>query len=204
VAAWTPLTDAELRTRLTGPLPGDGPALVLVDGRSGSGKSTVAERISRLVGAVVVHTDDIAWHHDPLDWDHVLIEGVLAPWRRGEEVAFRPPGWIVHDRPGAVGVPADTRVLVVEGVGAGRALLASGADLVVWVQSDLDEARRRGIERDVALGRTPQEAVAFWDAWMGAEEPFLTADRPWTRAGLIVDGTPPSSGTADLTWVPAG
>jgi len=42
-------------------LPADGPALVLVDGRSGSGKSVVAERISRLVGAVVVHTDDLTW-----------------------------------------------------------------------------------------------------------------------------------------------
>jgi ABC-type dipeptide/oligopeptide/nickel transport system ATPase subunit len=38
------------------------PALLAVDGRSGSGKTTVTRRIvDRVAGAVVVHTDDIAW-----------------------------------------------------------------------------------------------------------------------------------------------
>ena len=57
-------------------------------------------------------------------------------------------------------------MLVIEGVGAGRADLAVLADLVVWVQSDSAEARRRGLERDVELGRPPEEAEEFWDSWM--------------------------------------
>jgi hypothetical protein len=39
---------------------------------------------------VVVHTDDVAWHLDPIAWDHALVDGVLDPWRRGEDVAVRP------------------------------------------------------------------------------------------------------------------
>jgi len=84
-------------------------------------------------------------------------------------------------------------LLVVEGVGAGRADLAVGAELVVWVQADRDEARRRGLARDVAFGRTPEEAEAFWDGWMRAEEPFLADDRPWSRASLVVNGIPPQA-----------
>lgn len=192
-SSWEPLEDVELTARLRELLPAGQPALVLVDGRSGGGKSTVAERLSRLLDGALVHSDDIAWHHDPVDWADVLVDGVIAPWRRGEPVSFRPPGWVAQGRPGAVEVPPRP-VLVVEGVGAGRSGLAALASLVVWVQSDRDEARRRGIARDVELGRTLGEAEAFWDDWMRAEEPFLAEDRPWGRAALVVNGTP----SADL------
>jgi hypothetical protein len=59
---------------------------------------------------------------------------------------------------------------------------------VVWVQADRDEARERGLRRDVELGRTREEAERFWDEWMTAEEPFLADDRPWDRADLVVRG----------------
>jgi hypothetical protein len=190
-ARWCePLDDDELTLRMRALLPTGGPALVLVDGRSGSGKSTFAERLVRLLDGALVHSDDIAWHLDPTDWADVLVDGVITPWRRGETVSFRPPGWLAQGRRGTVEIPP-RRVLVVEGVGAGRAGLAACAELVVWVQSDRDEARRRGLARDVELGRSPEEAEAFWDEWMRAEEPFLAADRPWSRASVVVNGTPP-------------
>ena len=84
-------------------------------------------------------------------------------------------------------------VLIVEGVGVGRSGLAAGAELVVWVQSDRAEAHRRGIARDVELGRTPEDAEAFWEEWMRPEEPFLANDQPWTRASLVINGTPPTT-----------
>lgn len=77
------------------------------------------------------------------NWEDVLVDGVIAPWRRGEAVCFRPPGWVVQGRPGVVEVPPRP-VLIVEGVGAGRAGLVARAELVVWVQSDSHEARGRG------------------------------------------------------------
>ena len=194
--SWEPLDDVELAVRVRALLPEQNHALVLVDGRSGSGKSTFAERLARLLDGAVVHSDDIAWRHDPIHWEDVLVDGVIAPWRRGEAVYFRPPGWVVQGRPGAVEVPPRP-VLIVEGVGAGRSELAAHAQLVVWVQSDRDEARRRGLRRDVELGRTPKEAEAFWDEWMRTEEPFLAEDRPWSRASLVVNGTPPGAMQAD-------
>jgi hypothetical protein len=199
---WEPLDDVALAGRLRSLLPDRTRTLVLVDGRSGSGKSTVADKVARLLEGVVVHSDDIAWHLDPIGWADVLLDGVVAPWRRGEPVSFRPPGWVAKGRPGAVEVPPRP-VLVVEGVGAGRAQLAVHADLVVWVQADRDEARRRGLARDVELGRSPEEAEAFWEEWMRAEEPFLAADQPWSRAVLVVDGTPPPD-TAGATLVASG
>ena len=187
---WEPLDEVGLAIRVRSLLPAENLALILVDGRSGSGKSTFAERLARILDGAVVHSDDISWHHDPIHWADVLVDGIIAPWRRGEPVYFRPPGWVVQGRPGAIEVPPQP-VLIVEGVGVGRSGLAARAELVVWVQSDRDEARRRGLQRDVELGRTPNEAEAFWDEWMRAEEPFLADDRPWSRAALVVNGTPP-------------
>jgi uridine kinase len=151
-----------------------------------------------------VHTDDVAWQHHPTDWDDLLLENVVAPWRRGAPVSYRPPAWDRLDRPEAIEVPV-CDVLVVEGVGAARAAVAAHADLVVWVQSDRDEARRRGIERDIEYGRTPDEAVEFWDGWMRSEEPFLAAEQPWARAHVVALGTPPDGdGRAWVATGPAG
>jgi uridine kinase len=177
------------------------PSLVLVDGRSGSGKSTFGTRLAGLIGAAVVHTDDVAWEHSRFGWDGLLLEAVLEPWRRGEAVDYRPPAWQAHDREGAVTVAAGVPLLV-EGVGAARAALAPLADLVVWVQSDRTLARTRGIARDASYGtRTPEEALAFWDDWMTEEEPYLAADRPWERAHLVVLGTPPDGTPEGATAV---
>lgn len=164
-----------------------GPRVLAVDGRSGSGKSTLADRIASVVdGSAVVRSDDVAWWESFFDWDRLMVDGVLEPFRRGRQVRFRPPAWERRERAGAIEVPASVTLLVVEGVGVSRRSMMAWVDAAIWVQSDPAEARRRGIERD---GGT-DEAVAFWDEWDAEERAFLAADRPWERADLVVCGTP--------------
>jgi hypothetical protein len=201
ILSWEAVDDLELTIRVRALIPNGDLAIVLVDGRSGAGKSTIAQRLARLLDGALVHTDDVAWHHHPIDWASVLADGVIGPWRRGEAVSFRPPGWVSQGRAGVVRVPPRP-ILIIEGVGAGRADLAVRADLVVWVQSDRDQARRRGIARDEKLGRSAAQAEAFWDEWMRFEEPFLAADKPWTRASLIVNGTPRGAMRTDTQLAP--
>jgi len=76
------------------------PLLVGIDGRSRSGKSTLAALIARCIQeVVVVHTDDIAWHHSFFGWSDVLIEGVLRPLRRGGlPLSYTPQPWIERGR----------------------------------------------------------------------------------------------------------
>jgi energy-coupling factor transporter ATP-binding protein EcfA2 len=158
------------------------PHVLAVDGRSGSGKSTLVDRLAATVpGVAVVHTDDVAWHHDFFDWADLLVDGVLVPWRAGRDVAYRPPPWDARGRPGAITVPSGAPLLVVEGVGAGRRAFAPYLDALVWVQTDRAVATRRGLERDGG-------DVTFWDEWEARERPFLAADRPWARADLVVNG----------------
>jgi hypothetical protein len=172
------------------------PAIVAVDGRSAGGKTTTTEVLraaaaGRGLTVAVVHTDDIAWHHSFFDWADLLVEGVLEPLRRGEDVSYTPPGWISHGRTGSLDVPAGDLVLV-EGVGAGRREVAEHLDAIVWVASDLDEAMRRGLDRDVASGVNGgrEQATAFWHEWMAAELPFQADQRTWERATVVLAGTP--------------
>ena len=109
---WRTVDDERLAAQLAATLPEGRPALVLVDGRSGGGKTTFAGRASRLLGAAVVHTDDLAWRHDSFDWAGLLLDGVLDPWRRGEVVRFRPPAWERHGRDGSVDVAAGLPLVV--------------------------------------------------------------------------------------------
>ena len=158
------------------------PRMLAVDGRSGSGKSTLVARLAATVpGTAVVHTDDVAWHHDFFDWADLLLDAVLVPWQAGRDVAYRPPPWDARGRAGAITVPAAAPLLVVEGVGAGRRTFAPHLDALIWVQTDRALATRRGLERDGG-------DVAFWDEWEARERPFLAADRPWARADLVVSG----------------
>lgn len=168
-----------------------GALVMAVDGRSAGGKSTLAAVLAAVVpGSAVVHTDDVAWHHGFFDWGGLLVEGVLDPVSRGEAVDYRPPAWVERGRDGAISVPADTTVVLVEGVGSSRASLGGWLDATVWVQSDIAAARRRGLERDVRLGRDEEEAERFWDEWEAHEITFLRDDQPWERADLVVCSTP--------------
>lgn len=165
----------------------DRPWILAVDGRSGSGKSTVAGLLHRCVpNSTVVHTDDVAWHHSFFDWSDLLIEGILKPLHSGSVVRYQPPGWQTHGRQRAIEITPGLSLIIVEGVGASRIEVMPWIDRSVWVQSDLDEAERRGIARD---GGT-EAARDFWREWMAQEFDFLQRQRPWERATAIVNGTP--------------
>jgi hypothetical protein len=163
--------------------PRTGPFLLALDGRSSSGKSTLARRVVQsFPRSAVVHTDDLAWWHSRFGWDDLVVTHVIGPLRRGEGVDYRPPAWEARGRPGSIEVPADAELVVIEGVGAGRASLAERVDAVIWVDADPAVTERRSRER-VAAGEIDAEG---YEGWMAEELPFLAEDRPWERADAMV------------------
>lgn len=173
------------------PQPMTGPRILAVDGRSAGGKSSLANRLAEMAGdAPIVRSDDLAWWESFFGWDHLMIEGVLEPLRLGRDVSYRPPAWDARSRDGAIVVPGNTHLVIVEGVGVSRCSIVPWIDGAIWVQSDLVEARRRGVERDGG----DQAAADFWDEWARSEIPFMRSDRPWERAQAILCGTPGLTG----------
>ena len=164
-----------------------GPFLLAIDGRSSNGKTYLASRLTALMpGSAVVHTDDIAWWHSRFGWDDLLLQGVIQPLRCGVDVSYRPPAWDIRGRSGAIVVPANAPLVVIEGVGSGRRSIHDRSDATIWVQADLDVTDARNAAR-VAAGELDQ---AGYDEWMAEEVPFQAAERAWERADVIVSGNP--------------
>ncbi|GAA2905413.1 adenylate kinase [Actinoplanes cyaneus] len=188
-SGWRVVPIAEVVRRLHAASPGVSgrPRVIAIDGRGGSGKTTLAERLRELVpGSAVVHTDDVAWHHAFFDWGDVLATTVLQPLHRGTAVDCRPEAWIAHGRPGSITVPAGATFVWVEGTGVLRAELTPWLDASIYLQGDLDEQERLLAARD---GDQPsqREHVANW---LREELPFMLREQPWSRATVIAAGPP--------------
>lgn len=165
------------------------PLVVLVDGRSAGGKTTVARKLAATLNAALLSTDDFAWWHSFFDWPEMLINDGLAPLKAGQPLDFTPPAWTEHGREGSItAAPAD--VIVVEGVGAGQREMRAAADVIVWVQADAQIAEERGLARDLLERPDPEENLRFWNEWMNAENAFQAIQHTWDAADFVILGTP--------------
>jgi uridine kinase len=153
--------------------PHDG-ARVLIDGRSGSGKTELARAlVERWPGSQLVSLDDLYPGWDGLDAGSRAVASILttARWRAWDWRAGVPGAWHRLDT---------SAPIVIEGVGAISRASRALADVAVWI--DLDDAtrKRRALDRD---GDT---FAPFWDRWAAQEEIFMARENPRAIATIIV------------------
>ncbi|MEP6843588.1 MAG: ATP-binding protein [Pseudolysinimonas sp.] len=151
-------------------------AVVLVDGRSGAGKTVLAESLAPRLDAQLVSLDDIYPGWEGLEAGseavHETVLRARAPgWTRWDWAAARRAEW--H--------PVDPdRAVVIEGCGAlsgaNRALATCG----IWIELDAADRRRRSSERDD--GRFD----AYWDRWAAQEDAFIRREHPRDLADRIL------------------
>ena len=150
---------------------------ILIDGRSGSGKTELARAIvGDWPGAQLVRLDELypGWHGLAAASTlvpHILTADSYPTW-----------DWAAHE-PGPSRTLDPSRPLVVEGVGAISRASRSLADFAIWV--DLSDAarKRRALARDGAL------FAPHWDAWAEQEREFIDREHPEALADVVVDGT---------------
>jgi uridine kinase len=166
------------------------PAIVATNGASSSGKTSLSRRLARaLPHCAVLHTDDLAWHHGVFAWDSLLINDVLPVVRNHAPLCYQPPAWIARGRSGAITLDADREFVIVEGVGASQTSVRPHLNVIIWVETPQPVRYSRDALR-VASGEI---SAASHAGWMAEENAYLSAERPWEHADLIVDG----SGTFD-------
>lgn len=161
--------------------------LVLVDGPSGAGKTTLAAAVAagaapRGVGSRVVHLDAMYDGWEGLPGIGAQLAALLAPLAEGRAGSYRRYDWAAGRYAGTEPVePVD--LLVVEGVGAAAGAIAHLGTVLVWVDAPRDLRRRRGVERDGPAFE------AVWERWEASEAEAFARDRGRERADVVVDGT---------------
>ncbi len=158
--------------------------LVAVDGHAGSGKTTFTARLAQaLGGAPVVHLDDVATHDELFAWTSRLRSTVLEPLARGADAWLPVYDWTARRFGRTVRVPCGSVVLV-EGVGAGRAALRPHLAGLLWMETDRDTAWARGRHRD------GPDLDGFWRRWLRAESMHFAADPSRPHADRLVREVP--------------
>lgn len=155
--------------------------VILVDGRSGSGKSELARRMARALdtagcpGVQVLHLD--SWYPG---W-----AGLSAGTRITEELLTgRRRAWPRWDwdrnRVQESVAPTWGTPLVVEGSGSLTAVTAAVADLRLWVDAGAEVRHRRAMDRDGEAYRP------WWDMWAAQERDHVARHRPQGLADLRI------------------
>ncbi|MEU5978092.1 hypothetical protein [Streptomyces sp. NPDC047315] len=166
--------------------PSCGPVrLVAVDGHAGSGKSTFAGRLATVLGGdvPVLHLDDLASHEAYFDWTGRVLDQVVDPLSRGITAHYEPYDWVARHFAPARELPPAPLVLI-EGVGAGRAALRPHLARLLWMERSPEESWLRGRQRD-GIGLS-----AFWDSWTVAETQHFLADPSRAFADALVRECP--------------
>ncbi len=128
--------------------PAGSPRITLIDGRSGSGKTTFATELAAREGAQLLSLDDVYPGWDGLEAAeaHVL-EHVLRALAEGRPPHARTWNW-ADARPGPWRDLDATVPLVIEGCGAVSPAARALADHAIYLELDDAERERRAIARD--------------------------------------------------------
>ena len=175
------LLQALVRAVTNAQVSGGGQALVAIDGPAGAGKTTLAAHLAGAMQASVFHMDDFydGWDGLSAGIDNVLNDVVL-PLAHTRELTVRRYDWS-RATFGAPEVVFVEDVVIIEGVGAGAALLRPQIDILIYV--DAPEANRH----EWALSRGGENFESMWDAWAVHEAAYFDRDRPHESSDVRYD-----------------
>jgi hypothetical protein len=178
---------AELAARVAQLAPSAGTTVVVaVDGRSGAGKTTFGAALAEELGGVHVDIENAYPGWDGLEEGARLArEELLVPLAAGQVGVMPQWDWVASG-PAEPLVVEPPDFLVLSGTGTGAAASAPYLGMLVWMELDDEERRRRALNRDGEV------FAANWDRWSSQVEEHLARELTRDRADAIIDTSGPA------------
>ena len=170
------------------------PLFIAIDGRCGSGKTTLGEALAKRLHASLIHMDDFylrmeqrteARFQEPggnVDYERFFTD-VIQPLQRNKDFSYRPFDCRIWDLGTPVTVKA-TPITVIEGSYACHPSLFKYYDLRIFLTVDKEEQMRRILKRN-----GPEKAEMFRNRWIPLEEHYFSSFEPEDRCQLVFDTT---------------
>ena len=177
----------ELRTEKT-------PLLIAIDGRCGSGKTTLGEALAGKFHASLIHMDDFylrmeqrteARFQEPggnVDYERFLTD-VLEPLHEEKDFSYRPFDCRIWNLGNPIFVQASP-VTVIEGSYSCHPSLYKNYSLRIFLDVEKEEQMRRIINRN-----GPEKAAEFQNRWIPLEEKYFSGFVPEERCHLVFNMT---------------
>ncbi len=155
--------------------------LITVDGPCASGKTTFAQKLSELLHAPVIHTDDYVVPHARKTPDRLAVPGgncdaerlvaeVLRPFEKGEPIQFRRYDCETDRLLPEETLPEGTRILILEGCYSNLEPIRAYAGLRLFMDTPEEIRLERLRKRE-----TPESLQVFMTKWIPLENAYLEA-----------------------------
>jgi uridine kinase len=152
---------------------------IAIDGPSGAGKTDLSAELAAELGAQVLHLDDLygGWHG--LEAGPAQARTVLEAFSVDEAAVIGHWDWAA-DVPGSTSVVWPSRLLIIEGVGAGARSLRPYLSGLIWLDAPASLRKKRALARD---GGT---YAPWWDVWAGDERAHFAREGTQRAADLLI------------------
>ena len=161
-------------------MPSPRPHIILIDGKSGVGKTRLAVRMANALDATLVHLDDAypGWN-GLVDGRNAVIDNVLATLAAGLSGRYTAWDW-QNDTAGNLVEIALGDVVIIEGCGVSTPQSRELASTVVWVECDEKARLARLLERDNG------SFAEYSDAWDAQVDAHIAENNPIQTATVVV------------------
>lgn len=177
------------------------PVIIGIDGRSGSGKTSLAGELASLLRehrkVSLFHLEDIypGWNGLATGVERYL-QTVLTPLAAGRDAQWTSWDWATHFD-GETRLTNAAEIVIVEGVGAAQSAARALLDVVIWVDAPDDVRKKRALSRD---GET---YAPYWELWAAQETEMLAIDHPAEQADILANSpVAPADLVKSLTALP--